>query len=330
MTENRPPVTGSQTRIARAFAPASVGNVGVGFDILGHSMAGAGDRADVRVIDEPMVRIAAIDGAVTDLPREPRLNTAGMALLALCDALSWPHGFELTLHKGIPLGSGMGGSAASCVAALVAANALLEQPLPQEALYRFALDGEAVASGTRHGDNLGSMLLGGLVLATHDRLLRIPVPRNWHCALVHPHCVLETRKARAALAGDYALDTFVAQSANLALVLAGCFRGDAALVREGLADVLVEPRRASLVPGFARVKQAALDHRALGASISGAGPSVFGWYENRADAEAAAAAMQGAFAAEGMQSDAFVAPIESPAAGLIERVDDAAGQTPMP
>jgi len=330
MTENRPPVTGSQTRIARAFAPASVGNVGVGFDILGHSMAGAGDRADVRVIDEPVVRIAAIDGAVTDLPREPRLNTAGMALLALCDALSWPHGFELTLHKGIPLGSGMGGSAASCVAALVAANALLEQPLPQEALYRFALDGEAVASGSRHGDNLGSMLLGGLVLATHDRLLRIPVPRNWHCALVHPHCVLETRKARAALAGDYALDTFVAQSANLALVLAGCFRGDAALVREGLADVLVEPRRASLVPGFARVKQAALDHRALGASISGAGPSVFGWYENRADAEAAAAAMQGAFAAEGMQSDAFVAPIESPAAGLIERVDDAAGQTPMP
>ena len=330
MTENRPPVTGSQTRIARAFAPASVGNVGVGFDILGHSMAGAGDRADVRVIDEPMVRIAAIDGAVTDLPREPRLNTAGMALLALCDALSWPHGFELTLHKGIPLGSGMGGSAASCVAALVAANALLEQPLPQEALYRFALDGEAVASGSRHGDNLGSMLLGGLVLATHDRLLRIPVPRNWHCALVHPHCVLETRKARAALAGAYALDTFVAQSANLALVLAGCFRGDAALVREGLADVLVEPRRASLVPGFARVKQAALDHRALGASISGAGPSVFGWYENRADAEAAAAAMQGAFAAEGMQSDAFVAPIESPAAGLIERVDDAAGQTPMP
>ena len=330
MTENRPPVTGSQTRIARAFAPASVGNVGVGFDILGHSMAGAGDRADVRVIDEPMVRIAAIDGAVTDLPREPRLNTAGMALLALCEALSWPHGFELTLHKGIPLGSGMGGSAASCVAALVAANALLEQPLPQEALYRFALDGEAVASGSRHGDNLGSMLLGGLVLATHDRLLRIPVPRNWHCALVHPHCVLETRKARAALAGAYALDTFVAQSANLALVLAGCFRGDAALVREGLADVLVEPRRASLVPGFARVKQAALDHRALGASISGAGPSVFGWYENRADAEGAAAAMQGAFAAEGMQSDAFVAPIESPAAGLIERVDDAAGQTPMP
>jgi homoserine kinase len=307
-----------------------VGNVGVGFDILGHSMAGPGDRAEVRVIDEPIVRIAAIDGAVTDLPREPRQNTAGMALLALREALSLPHGFELILHKGIPLGSGMGGSAASCVAALVAANALLEQPLPREALYRFALDGEAVASGSRHGDNLGSMLLGGLVLATRDRLLRIPVPRDWHCALVHPHCVLETRKARAALVGDYALDAIVAQSANLSLVLAGCFRGYAALVREGLKDVLVEPRRASLVPGFARVKQAALDHHALGASISGGGPSVFGWYETRANAEAAAAAMQGAFAADGLQSARFVAPIESPAAALIEHIDDAADRTATP
>ncbi len=138
-----------------------------------------------------------------------------------------------------------------------------------------------MASGSRHGDNLGSMLLGGLVLATHERLLRIDVPAAWHCALVHPHVVLETRKARAALAGHYALGEFVAQSSNLALVLAGCYRGDAALVREGLKDVLVEPRRAPLIPNFAKVKQAALDHHALGASISGAGPSVFGWYDNR-------------------------------------------------
>lgn len=307
-----------RARVAHAFAPASVGNVAVGFDILGHSMAGAGDRAEVRVIDEPGVRIAAIHGAVTELPREPHRNTAGMALLALCEALRLPHGFELSLHKGIALGSGMGGSAASCVAALVAANALLDKPLPREALYRFALDGEAVASGSRHGDNLGPMLLGGLVLATHERLLRIPVPHEWHCALVHPHCVLETRKARAALAGDYALGEFVAQSGHLALLLAGCYRGDAALVREGLRDVLVEPRRAPLVPGFMRVKQAALDHRALGASISGGGPSVFGWYERRGDAEAAAVAMRAAFAEAGLDSDTFVAPVDGPAATLLD------------
>lgn len=307
--------------VAHAFAPASVGNVGVGFDILGHCMGGAGDRAEVRRIDEPTVRIAAIRGVVEDLPTDPRQNTAGTALLALRKALGLHHGFELVLHKGIALGSGMGGSAASCVAALVAANALLERPLPREALYGFALEGEAVASGGRHGDNVGPMLLGGLALTTRERLLRIPLPAEWHCALVHPHCVLETRKARAALAGDYALGEFVAQSANLALVLAGCYRGDAALVREGLKDVLVEPRRAPLVPGFARVKQAALDHRALGASISGGGPSVFGWYERRADAEAAALAMQAAFAEAGLASDRFVAPIDGPGAMLLDALD---------
>jgi len=312
----------SPVHAARAFAPASVGNVAVGFDILGHSVGGAGDRAEVRVIDEPVVRIAAIQGSVVDLPREPGRNTAGAALLAMRDALGLRCGFELVLHKGIALGSGMGGSAASCVAALVAANALLERPLSREALYVFALAGEVVASGGRHGDNIGPMLLGGLVLATRDRLLRIPVPREWHCALVHPHCVLETRKARAALAGDYGLGEFVAQSSNLALVLAGCFRGDAALVRAGLQDVLVEPRRASLVPNFARVKQAALDHHALGASISGGGPSVFGWYEQRADADAAASDMQAAFAEAGFASDSFVAPVEGPAAALLDDAGD--------
>jgi homoserine kinase len=308
---------------AQAMAYASVGNVAVGFDILGHCVAGAGDRAVVRRIDEPTVRIAAIHGRVTDLPLEASGNTAGAALLSLRRALGLRHGFEVVLHKGIALGSGMGGSAASCVAALVAANALLERPLPREALYGFALDGEAVASGSRHGDNLGPMLLGGLVLATRDRLLRLPVPEQWHCALVHPHTVLETRKAREVLAGGFSLHDVVAQHANLALVLTGLHRSDAELVREGLKDVLVEPRRAPLVPGFARVKQAALDHHALGASISGAGPSVFGWYERREDAERAAMAMSAAFAEEGLASDALVSPINGPAAALVDEEDAA-------
>ncbi|WP_243042050.1 homoserine kinase [Dyella sedimenti] len=307
---------------AQAMAHASVGNVAVGFDILGHSVAGAGDRAVVRRIDEPTVRIAAIHGCVTELPLDAARNTAGAALLSLRRALGLRHGFELELHKGIALGSGMGGSAASCVAALVAANALLERPLPREALYGFALDGEAVASGSRHGDNLGPMLLGGLVLATRERLLRLPVPEAWHCALAHPHVVLETRQSRAVLGGGFALHDVVAQHGHLALTLAGCYRGDAALVREGLRDVLVEPRRAPLVPGFAQVKQAALDHHALGASISGGGPSVFGWYERREDAERAAAAMAAAFAGEGLDSDTLVSPINGPAAMLVE--EDAA------
>ena len=304
-------------REARAFAPGSVGNVGVGFDVLGHSIAGIGDIATVRRIAEPTVRITAIRGTVTDLPLDAERNTAGMALIALRDALALPFGFEIEIDKGIPLGSGLGGSAASCVAALVAANALLDAPLSPHDLYPHALAGEAVASGGRHGDNVGPMLLGGLVLATADRLVRIPVPEAWHSLLVHPEAVLETRRAREALQGAYALKDFVEQSANLALVLAGCHAGDAGLVRAGLRDVLVEPRRAPLVAGFDAAKAAALDAGAMGASISGAGPSVFAWFETRERAAAAAPQVQSAFAAAGFDSQAWVSPVDSPAAHLL-------------
>jgi len=303
--------------VAKAFSPASVGNVGVGFDILGHVIEGVGDTVTVRRIEADEVRIAAIRGAAVDLPMHAPDNTAGASLIALRAALVLPFGFEIEIDKGIPLGSGMGGSAASCVAALVAANALLDVPLSREALYRFALSGEAVASGGLHGDNVGPMLLGGLVLSTAERLVKIPVPAEWHSVLVHPDAILETRRAREALQGSYALGEFVAQSANLALVLAGCHAGDAALVRAGLQDVLVEPRRAPLIGGFGAAKQAALAAGAMGASISGAGPSVFGWFETRAQAEASAPAIQAAFAAAGFDSQAWVSPIDSPAAKLL-------------
>ncbi|MCL6711400.1 homoserine kinase [Pseudomonas sp. R2.Fl] len=305
------------TDTASAFSPASVGNVGVGFDILGHVIEGAGDTVHVRRIAAPEVRIAAIRGATVDLPRDAHGNTAGAALISLLEAERPGFGFEIEIEKGIPLGSGMGGSAASCVAALVAANALLPRPLSREALYPHALVGEAVASGGRHGDNLGPMLLGGLVLSTADRLVPIPVPEAWHCVLVHPDAVLETRRARAALAGAYELKEFVAQSAHLALLLAGCQRGDATLVREGLNDVLIEPRRAPLIGGFDAAKAAALAAGAMGASISGAGPSVFAWFESRTRAEAAAPGIQAAFAAAGFGSQAWVSPIAAPAARLL-------------
>ena len=305
------------TREATAFAPASIGNIGVGFDILGHTIAGPGDRATVQRIDEPTVRIAAIEGTTVDLPRDAAKNTAGAALIALREDLGLSHGFEITLEKGIALGSGMGGSAASCVAALVAANATLDQPLSRDALYPYAMTGEAVASGGRHGDNVGPMLIGGVALTSATRVVPIPVPPAWHCVLVHPEAILETRRAREALQGAYELKEFVAQSANLALVLAGCFRGDAHLVREGLSDVLVEPRRAPLIAGFAAVKRAALEAGAMGASISGAGPSVFAWFESRAEAEAAAPAMRSAFAAHDFASEAFVSPVAGPRAEVL-------------
>lgn len=303
--------------VARAFSPASVGNAAVGFDILGHAIAGVGDTVTVRRIEAPEVLINAIRGTPFALPLHAPDNTAGAALIALREALALPFGFEVEIDKGIALGSGMGGSAASCVAALVAANALLDAPLSREALYPFALEGEAVASGGRHGDNLGPMLLGGLVLSTAERLVPIPVPDAWHSLLVHPEAVLETRRARAALQGSYALGEFVEQSANLALVLSGCFTADASLVRAGLRDVLVEPRRAGLIGGFHSARDAALAAGAMGASISGAGPSVFAWFERRDAALAAQAAVQQAFADAGFDSQGWVSPLNAPGAQLL-------------
>lgn len=308
-------------RSVRAFAPASVGNIGVGFDLLGHVIDGPRDIAAVRRIDAPEVRVTAVRGDVRGIgriPLEAGANTAGRALLALREALGLGHGFAIELDKGIPLGSGLGGSAASCVAALVAANALLAQPLSREALYPFALEGEWASTHSRQGDNVGPMLVGGVALATPNRLLRLDTPDWLHCVAVQPDLVLETRDARAVLADPYPLSQVVAHSSHLALFLTGLVRGDARLIAEGLHDVLVEPRRAALIPGFAAVKQAALDQGALGASISGGGPSCFAWFASRSAAEAAAPEMVAGFATAGVAAVAHVSPVAGARAELIE------------
>ena len=309
---------------ATAFAPASSANLGSGFDLLGHSLEGWRDHATVRRIDAAEVRIEGIEGVVTALPARAEDNTAGAALIAMRDALGLPFGFAVRLRKGIPLGSGLGGSAASAVAAVVAANALLDAPLPAEALYPFALDGEAVASGSRHGDNIAPSLLGGLVAAfdpARAAPARLNAPEWLFTAVVHPAVVLETRVARAALAEPYPIQSIVKQTHHLAALLLGLERDDEALIRQGLDDVLVEPRRAALIPGFAGVKRAALEAGALGSSISGAGPSVFGWFRGRAAAEAGGAAMQRAFAEAGLATSLLVSPVAGPAAGLVEPQD---------
>ena len=307
--------------VVRAFAPAGVGNIGVGFDLLGHSIDGLRDVARVRRVATPGVRITAItgDAAGTEgIPLEVERNTAGQALASLRASLGLTFGFELMLEKGIPVGAGLGGSAASCVAALVAANALLDAPLPREALYPFAIDGEAVSSHSRQGDNVAPMLLGGVVMATADRMIALPAPDWLYCVVVHPDQVLETRRAREVLAEPYPLPLVVRHSADLALFLTGLQRGDAGLIRAGLRDELVEPRRAPLIPGFAAVKAAAMDQGALGASMSGAGPSMFAWFESAALAEAAAPAMRAGFAAAGFDSRAYISPVAGPRAELLE------------
>jgi homoserine kinase len=303
---------------ATAFAPASVGNVGVGFDLIGHAIDGPGDTVTAIRTDCPGVVIESIEGVITELPLEAERNTAGRAVQSLLEAHQSGFGIKLRINKGIPLGSGLGGSAASATAALVAANALLSEPLAVEQLYPHALVGEAVASGSVHGDNVGPQLIGGLVLATRNRLIPIPVPDGVHAAVVHPDHVVETRAARESLSEPYPIATIVAHHTHLAEFLSGCYRNDLELIRSGLNDVLVEPRRAVLIPGFAKVKQAALDHGALGASISGAGPSVFGWFADPDSAQGAGQAMIKAFSEAGLKARCWVCPVGSPGARLMD------------
>lgn len=300
-----------------AFAPSSVGNVAVGFDILGHALEGPGDRVTARLASRPGVHLTEITGHAEGVPTDARSNTAGRAVLALLAHLESDAGVELALHKGTPPGSGLGGSAASAVAAVVAAAKLLDCGLAGDDLYPFAVAGEEAASGGPHGDNVGSQLLGGLVLSTARYRISIPVPAGLTAVAVHPDCTVETRRARALLEDPYPIATMVAQSANLALVLAGCYRGDFGPIRAGLADVMVEPRRAGLIPGFHRVRQAALDHGALGASISGAGPTVFGWFENPDAAAGAGEAMQAAFRAAGHEARIRISPVSAPGARIL-------------
>lgn len=305
---------------ARAFAPASVGNVAIGFDILGFSIDAIGDRATVRRVPAPAVTIAAIRGLVPDLPSEASGNTAGRALIAMREELGLDFGFELELDKGIPLASGMGGSAASAVAAVVAANALLREPRASIELLKFAMQGEAVASGSMHVDNIAPSLFGGLVLTVgidHPRVKQIPVPAAIRAVIVHPHMLLSTRQARAILSKTVKLADFVWQTANLAGFISGCYTSDLDLMRESFEDVVIEPQRAALIPGFADVRRAALAAGAIGCSISGAGPTTFAWCLD-SQAEAVRAAMVAEFSRHGLQTDHWVTEVAPHGARVLD------------
>ncbi len=306
---------------AVAFAPASIGNMAVGFDVLGCSVSALGDTVTARRLDDPLLRIARVSGLAQALPTDATRNTAGVAVAALMEALQLPYGFEITIEKGIPLGSGLGGSAASAVAAVVAVNALLDEPLDKLALLKFAMKGETVASGTVHVDNVAPSLFGGLILTVgiDDPIVtRIPVPGVVRCVLVHPHIELTTRRARQILQPTVPLSDVIWQQANLAGFLAGCFTGDLRLIRASLQDVVIEPQRKVLIPGFDNAKEAAMSEGALGCSISGAGPTVFAWSEE-SQAEAVRRALVQAFQCEGLDSDWWVSSIDEAGALVLQR-----------
>ena len=309
-----------------AFAPATVANVAVGFDILGFSMDQVGDKVTVERTGKPTeIVVESITGVVTEIPKDPSKNTAAVALRAMVDALGLDHGFRIWIEKGIPMGSGMGGSAASAVGAVVAAAALLDRPAndPISALklLEFAVIGEEAASGAKHADNVAPCLLGGLTLvlsALPARVVPIPAPEGVYCVLTHPHLKIETRYARSVLRPQLLLAEHVRQSAHLGALIAACFRSDIELIRSSLIDTLIEPQRAGLIPGFDEAKAAAMAQGALGFSISGSGPSVFAWTSSQNAAERVRAAVGRAFEAQGLAVDAWIAPLGQQGARVLK------------
>jgi len=298
---------------ATASAPASIGNVGVGFDILGQAFDAARDLVTAVRDEKPGVRLMQVSGLVSWLPAAPEKNTALAAAQAVLVAAGSPCGMRLSIVKGVPLAAGMGGSAASAVAGAAAANALLGEPFALEELLPFALEGERVASDPPHWDNVMASLLGGLVLAAREDpplVQRLPAPEGIVAILLHPDAAVETRMARSILSEQVPLKLAVEHSRRVAAFVAGCATGDLDLVRAGLEDLLVEPQRQHLVPALPNVKAAALEAGALGSSFSGSGPSVFAW-ALAADADAVEQVMLEAFAKAGLAARAYRAPVSS-------------------
>lgn len=313
-------------RGATAFAPATVSNVAVGFDVLGFAVEAAGDEVTVTLAEAGGARVVEVSDATGTLPPgaiplDAARNTATVGLIKLLEDLRPGFGFDVRVRKGIALGSGMGGSAASAVAALVAANSLLARPLPKEALLAYALAAERVACGASHPDNAAPSLFGGLTLVVSTdppRCVRLPVPRGLLAVLAHPHVRVDTRDARAVLGPTVPLADHVRQSAQLAGLVAACYTDDLGLLGCCLEDVIIEPQRAALIPGFARVKAAALEGGALGASISGSGPSVFALADSEETARRVRAAMVEAFRSGGVaEVDSWVSRVSEEGARVV-------------
>ena len=307
---------------ASAFAPASVSNVNCGFDILGFAIAGPGDVVTARLSSRPGVVIEAISGDSGHLPREAGLNTASIAaraLLVLLDATD--RGLALTVEKRMPLASGLGSSAASSVAAVLAANEVLAGGLSDDDLLLCALEGETAASGAVHADNVAPCLLGGLVLVrslSPPDLISLPIPAGLSCAILRPRIAIRTSESRALLGESIPLRNAITQWANVGGLIAGLYREDWGLLRRSLVDVVAEPIRAPLIPGFEAVRAAAMAAGALSCGLSGSGPAMFALCQELSLAEGVALAMQETFAAEvGIDSQHYVSAVGARGAHIV-------------
>ncbi len=270
--------------ISVASAPATVANVNAGFDILGFSLPGMGDKIHASIIPEMRVQIKNIVSSVeadsAAIPINPTKNTASVALQEMINGEKLPHGFEISIEKGIPLASGLGGSAASAVAAVVAGNQLLKKKLPLSKLFFYALKGEEVASGGMHGDNIAPALYGGITacLKTAEgdfQVIPIKCPAKLFCTIFHPAFSLETKKARGILKNEVSLKDYIQQSMHLSGLLMGLTLGDYELIRTHAKDIIITPQRETLLPFYHLFAPELIKARSLAFGISGAGPSLF-------------------------------------------------------
>jgi homoserine kinase len=296
-----------------AFAPATVSNVACGFDVLGFALDSPGDEVTARLTEDGQVRIDDIVNDGGRLPRDAAKNTAGVAARALLDALGERRGVALTIRKGLPLSSGLGGSAASAVAAVVAVDAALGARTPLDRLLASAFEGERNGAGSAHADNIAPSIYGGFVLVRSAKppdIVRLPVPNGLTAVVVHPEIEIETAKARALLGDQVPLADAVQQWANLGAFVDALHRQDLDLLSRSLEDRIAEPRRAALVPGFAAIKAAAVRAGALGCSLSGSGPSLFALCRDAASASRVAESMTAAVRAHiGGEPQTYVSPI---------------------
>ena len=262
----------------RAFPPATVANVSCGFDVFGFAVEKPGDEVILTLTDTSVVRMERIEGDNGRLPMDAAKNTAGVAVIAFLNAIKSNLGVDIILKKHLPLGSGMGSSAASSVAALVGINHLLGNPFEKKDLLPFAMEAERIACGSAHADNVAPSLMGGFVLIRgYDPLdvVNIPTPDNLFCTLIHPHLELNTQDSRQVLRMNISLKDAVTQWGNIAGLVAGLMKPDYGLISRSLKDVIAEPIRSMLIPGFDRMKEKALENGALGSGISGSGPTIF-------------------------------------------------------
>lgn len=307
-------------KIVRAYAPASIGNVSCGFDVMGLAVDAPGDEVIVELIDSGLVTIKKIEGDNGKLPIKAEENTAGVAVIEYLKSIKSKQGVEITLIKNLPLGSGMGSSAASAVAAAVAINHAMGNPLKKSELLPFAMQAEFVACGSAHADNAAPSLLGGLILTRDNHpldIVEIPTPDKLMCVLVHPHVEVKTRDARQVLRQSIPLKDAITQWGNTAALVAGMMKPDYELIGRSLQDVIAEPFRAVLIPGFHAVREKAIQAGALGCGISGSGPTMFAFCKDKITAQRVGDAMQKEFASIGLQSEAYVSGVNKEGARII-------------